>query len=186
MVSECSKTDPFATVFHKQAVLLFLIRVFRRAVMNTRDTRETTFIDGSNQSISSPNFWTALSATGSLFKFLGRPSSMALRCCARRSSFTKALNPGAGSVLTPAKGSSRGWTSASSWMMTSRSFWCRYVFNNLVKVYEVTLSRKTNIIWDWCSRLSMSAEKKEPTVVGGSEELCFKQNFGNLCKEAHW
>lgn len=162
----------------------FLMRVLSLAVMRARDRCETTLLSGSNRSISTSSSWIALSATGFLFTFFGRPSSIAIRCRVKSSSFTKALNPGAGSVLMMANGPSRGWTSANSWITASRSSWVRSDSYNLVKVYEVTHSRKTKIICR--SRLITSAAKEEPTVSGGSEEICFSEHFGIFCNEAHW
>lgn len=57
---------------------------------------------------STSSSWIALSATEFLFTCFGRPSSIAIRCHVKSLSFTKALNPGTGSILMMANGPSRG------------------------------------------------------------------------------
>ena len=125
-----------------------------------------------------------MSAIGFLLRFFTQPISILILFCNKTGSSTSDVNRGAGSVRIMAFGPSMRFR----WMHRQMSAFrkvsrCSFSIS-IETVYDVIVSRTTNINWRW--RLMMSAENAEPTTSGGSEVDYSITVLGVLRRAAHW
>ena len=109
------------------------IHSFRVEVATARVKGETAPPRGSRRRSSVSNSWTALSAMAFLLGFLPWPSSIVILCFFKRV-LTRALKPGAGSVLITAGGPFIGHISKQSLMRASHNVWWHSFSRNRLEV----------------------------------------------------
>ena len=138
---------------------------------------------GSCRSSSSSTSDTAFSATGFLLGFLILPISKRIPNRSRVGSFMRATKPGAGSTRIIAGGPSRGRSSTQRRARQSRNASWRSLSTMHVDVYELTVSRTTNM--SYRLRLITSAANETPIASGASVVVCSMSVVGILLSDMH-
>ena len=162
---------------------LWRIRELSRAIARYIMRGVTAWVDGSWRKSSSSNSWIARSATGFLFTFFGRPSSIERRRRSRSSLLTRERKPGALSVrITVRWPSSRRKSIHNRTRALSKQSFCSLSTKHAT-VYDVIDSRTTSI--SCFSRLITSPAYMRPTPSGWSDVVCSTTGWGGFRSEAH-
>ena len=99
-------------------------------------------------------------------------------------SLRSATNPGAGSALITARGPSRGTSGMQRETMASRRALCDSFATKHATEYDVTHSRRINIIWRAWRMTSVA--NVTPRASGGSSLDCSTRYLGAVRREVHW